>query len=232
MKKFLLILLAAILILLPSCTTIPDEPVPPVDNGNEEQNQPSDSGEDLDIDSPFIEDEGFSYPRIKPTDTELEQMKTALVENRDIPQEYKIQVNENCEIAIDDVILANDSWLHSYPWSFLTDIASTGQEYDSNVVIFDETVFFSEEEGGYVYLLLNLKRCEDSLKFSEISEASLSNGTLKITVNVIPNPYFDPNKDYEDAEPAYEERYFLKINKASLSGKIENLIVDFVYTEA
>ena len=221
MKRILLILLTATLILLPSCTTIPDEPLSPVDSGKVSEG-----------DSPFVENESFSYPRIKPTDTELEQMKKALVKNREIPQEYKIQVGENCEIAIDDVILANDSWLYSYPWSFLTDIASAGKEYDPNVVIFDEIVFFPEESGAYVYLLLNLKRCEDSLKISEISEASLSNGTLKFTINVIPNPYFDPNGDHEDAEPAYEERYFLKINKSSLSGKIKKLTVDFVYTEA
>ena len=213
MKRILLILLSALLILLPSCAKLPDEPVPPADSGN------------------GVENESFSYPQIDFTEAEIEQVKSALLKNQDIPQEYKIRVGENCEIAIDDVILANESWLSTYLWSFLSDIASTEQEYDPNVVIFDETVFFPEESGAYVYLLLNLKRCDENLKFSEISEASLSNGSLNFTIEVIPNPYFDPNADREDAVPSYEERYLLKISKESLSGKIENLTVDFVYIE-
>ena len=212
MKKILLILLTATLILLPSCTTIPDEPLSPVDSGNE------------------IENKTFSYPQIKLAETEIGRIKSDIEKNRGILQEYKIQISKTCEIAIEDTLYAFD--MPYYEWSFLSDIASTGQEYDPNVVIFDETVFFPEESGAYVYLLLNLKRCEDSLKISEISEASLSNGTLKFTINVIPNPYFDPNKEVIGEEPPYETIILLKINKASLSGEIENLTVDFVYTEA
>ena len=58
MKRILLILLATILILLPSCTTIPDEPLSPVDSGNE------------------IENKTFSYPQIKLAETEIGRIKS------------------------------------------------------------------------------------------------------------------------------------------------------------
>ena len=125
MKKFFLILLATILILLPSCTTIPDEPLSPVDSGNEEQNQPSDS--DLSSDT-------------RMTETQRKEI-IDIIENLFGYNLSYVEGNLEADRFYESTLEAT---------SFMHEGFDTIEKDPSAFEIFDETFFFPEANGEYV----------------------------------------------------------------------------------
>ena len=90
------------------------------------------------------------------------------------------------------------------------------------VIMFNETSFFPDTSGDYVYLFFILYRGSADLSISEITSANQENDTISITaINSFPTSHSS-----DDMVSSYG--FILKIEKSSLSGNIEKLKIHIV----
>ena len=186
MKRILLILLATILILLPSCTTIPDEPLSPVDSGNEGQEQPNDSDHSSD-------------PRM--TETQRQEI-IDIIENLFGYNLSSVEGNLEADRFYESTLEAT---------SFMHEGFDTIEKDPSAFEIFDETFFFPEANGEYVYLFFKYIRT-GNVVMSRCVYTELKNGVLALTLV----PYRSDDSDSERIA-------IFKIKKSSLESGIEQI---------
>ena len=181
MKRILLILLSALLILLPSCAKLPDEPVPPADSGNKEQAPSSDSG------SPMTEAQ--------------KQEIIELIENHRygyIQVEGNVETNYFYEATSETV-------------SFMREGFETIEKDPRSFELFEDTFFYPEANGEYVYLFFKYIRTA-TVQMRDCVYADLQNGVL----NLILAPYNSGNSDSEQIA-------IFKIKSSSLDSNIERI---------
>ena len=195
MRKLLLFTLILILILFPSCTTIPDEPLSPVDSGNEEQNPPS--GSDLSSD-----------PRI--TETQRKEI-IDIIEKSSLKYDGStLDGNVEVEYFYQGAGLGRQE---KYSTSFYCGPIEYSQ---TAFEIFDETFFFPDASGEYIYLIFNFMNGGGNSHIDECISANLEDGVLTLNIKrKLEN--FGPIEAYDEPVAIF------KIKESSLVGNIKQV---------
>ena len=202
MKRILLILLATILILLPSCTTIPDEPLSPVDSGNEGQEQPSDS--DLSSD-----------PRM--TETQRQEI-IDIIEKSSLKYDGStLDGNVEVECFYHEPTLDRHG---EYYTSFMDSGYGDIEKYPSAFEIFDETFFFPEAIGDYIYLFFRYS-CSGTSMIENCVSVNFESGMLTLTIK----------RAWEVHDAVSYPLAIFKIKKSSLDGDIRQVKYAIDYSE-